>query len=130
MVGTLAILSACMLPSSEAVSQPAPAPAATPTAAATIPATAAAGSAALDQARIAGGRELFSNWGCAACHTLSDAQSNGAVGPSLDGNASLTEDFITARVTNGQGAMPAFGGQLSPKEVADIAYYIAHVAKK
>jgi len=134
-VGTLAVLSACMLPSSEAVSQPAAAPvpvtASAPTAAATIPAAAAAaGAATLDQARVAAGRELFGSWGCTACHTLSDAQSNGAVGPSLDGNASLTEEFITARVTNGQGAMPAFGGQLSPKEVADVAYYIAHVAKK
>lgn len=132
MVGTLAVLSACMLPSSEAVSQPAPAPApaSTPTAAATIPAAAAAGAATSDQARITAGRELFGSWGCTACHTLSDAHSNGAVGPSLDGNASLTEDFITSRVTNGQGAMPAFGGQLTPKEVADVAYYIAHVAKK
>ncbi|MBO9671189.1 MAG: cytochrome c [Sphingobium sp.] len=133
MVGTLAVLSACMLPSSEAVSQPAPVPvpASNPTAAATIPAAAAAaGAAALDQTRVAAGRELFGSWGCTACHTLADAHSNGAVGPSLDGNASLTEDFITSRVTNGQGAMPAFGGQLSPKEVADVAYYIAHVAKK
>jgi mono/diheme cytochrome c family protein len=133
MAGTLAVLSACMLPSSEAVSQPAPTPApapGAPTAAATIPAAAAAGSATMDQTRIAAGRELFGSWGCTACHTLSDARSNGAVGPSLDGNASLTEDFITSRVTNGQGAMPAFGGQLTPKEVSDVAYYIAHVAKK
>jgi mono/diheme cytochrome c family protein len=132
-VGTLAVLSACMLPSSEAVSQPAaPAPVATsvPTAAATIPAAAAASAAGPDQVRVAAGREIFSGWGCTACHTLSDAGSNGAVGPSLDGNATLTEDFVASRVTNGQGAMPAFGGQLTPKEIADVAYYIAHVAKK
>lgn len=129
-VGTLAVLSACMLPSSEAVSQPAPAATPAPTAAATIPAAAAAGAAGPDQVRVAAGREIFSGWGCTACHTLSDAGSNGAVGPSLDGNATLTEDFIASRVTNGQGAMPAFGGQLNPKEIADVAYYIAHVAKK
>jgi mono/diheme cytochrome c family protein len=126
-----------MLPSSEAVSQPAaptPAPNSAsgpaPTAAATIPAAAAASAAGPDQARVTAGREIFSGWGCTACHTLSDARSNGAVGPSLDSNAGLTEDFITSRVTNGQGAMPAFGGQLTPKEIADVAYYIAHVAKK
>lgn len=132
-VGALGVLSACVLPSSEAVSQPAdPAPAANAApAAATLPAAAAAtGAATTDEARIAAGRELFAGWGCTACHTLSDARSNGAVGPSLDGNAGLTEDFITARVTNGQGAMPAFGGQLTSKEIADVAYYIAHVAKK
>ncbi len=33
-------------------------------------------------------------------------------------------------MNNGQGAMPAFGGQLTPKEIADVAYYIAHVTKK
>lgn len=132
-VGTLAALSACMLPSSEAVSQPTvPTPAATPapTAAATLPAAGVASAAGPDQARVAAGREIFSGWGCTACHTLSDARSNGAVGPSLDSNAGLTEDFITSRVTNGQGAMPAFGGQLTPKEIADVAYYIAHVTKK
>ena len=47
----------------------------------------------------------------------------------LDG-ANLTETFIVSRVTNGQGAMPAFGGQLTDKEIADLAYYIAHVQKK
>ena len=138
-VGTLAVLSACMLPSSEAVSQPAapapavsPAPAASPapTAATPLPAPAASSATGPDQARVAAGREIFAGWGCTACHTLSDARSNGAVGPSLDNNAGLTEDFIVSRVTNGQGAMPAFGGQLTPKEIADVAYYIAHVTKK
>ena len=123
-------LSACMLPSSEAISQPAGDPAPAPSAPATIPAAGAAGTAALDDARVAAGREIFASWGCTACHTLSDAHSNGAVGPSLDGNAALTEDFIASRVTNGQGAMPAFGGQLTPKEIADVAHYIAHVSKK
>jgi mono/diheme cytochrome c family protein len=121
-----------MMPASEAVSQPASAPAAAPSASAPAAASAAAvaGTPALDPARIAAGRDLFSNWGCSACHTLADAKSNGAVGPSFDGNAGLTEDFVTGRVTNGQGAMPAFGGQLTPKEISDLAYYLTRVAKK
>jgi mono/diheme cytochrome c family protein len=82
-----------------------------------------------DTARIAKGRELFTSWGCTSCHSLADADSHGDVGPHLDG-ANLTEAFITTRVTNGQGAMPAFGGQLTDKEIADLAYYIAHVQKK
>jgi mono/diheme cytochrome c family protein len=83
----------------------------------------------VDTARIGKGRELFSSWGCTACHSLADADSHGDVGPHLDG-ANLTEAFIVGRVTNGQGAMPAFGGQLTDKEIADLAYYIAHVQKK
>jgi mono/diheme cytochrome c family protein len=82
-----------------------------------------------DQTRIAKGRDLFSGWGCTSCHALSDAQSSSDVGPHLDGGA-LTEAFIVGRVANGQGAMPAFQGQLTDEEIADIAYYIAKVAKK
>ena len=94
------------------------------------PGTAAsAAGAAVDQNRISAGRDLFSNWGCTACHTLADAKSSGAVGPSFDGNGNLSEDFIKTRVTNGQGAMPAFGGQMTPKEIGDVAYYLMHVKK-
>ncbi len=90
----------------------------------------AAAPAANDEARIAAGRELFGNWGCNACHTLADAKASGAVGPSLDGDSGLTEELIVSRITNGQGAMPAFGGKLTPKEIADLAYYLTNVAKK
>lgn len=83
----------------------------------------------VDAARIAKGRELFTNWGCTGCHALVDADSHGDVGPHLDGG-NRTEEFIVSRVTNGQGAMPAFGGQLTDQEIADLGYYIAHVAKK
>lgn len=118
-------LAASAIAQTQATSAPAAA------AAPVVSAAAAAGaaSAAPDAARIAAGRDLFGNWGCSACHTLADAKSNGAVGPMLDGDTSLSEQFITARVTNGQGAMPAFGGQLSEKEIADLAYYIVHVRK-
>ncbi len=121
----VAALSASALVTGQAVAAD-PAPAAADAAA---PAAPAAG-AATDEARIAAGRELFSNWGCSACHTLADAKASGAVGPSFDGDTGLTEDLIVSRVTNGQGAMPAFGGQLTPKEIADLAYYLTKVAKK
>ncbi|HZV57761.1 MAG TPA: cytochrome c [Sphingobium sp.] len=86
--------------------------------------------AAADPARIANGRELFNNWSCSACHSLSDAKASGAVGPSLDGDTNLTEEFIVGRVTHGQGAMPGFDGQMTPEEIADVAYYIMQVAAK
>jgi len=97
--------------------------------AAQAPATAVAATDKADPARIAKGREIFTNWGCTGCHSLADADSHGDVGPHLDGG-NLTETYIVSRVTNGQGAMPAFGGQLTEQEIADLGYYIAHVAKK
>ncbi len=78
---------------------------------------------------VAAGRELFNTWSCSACHTLSDAGSSGAVGPSLD-NPSLTHDFIVNRVTNGSGPMPSFGGQISEAEIGELADYIVAVNHK
>ena len=92
-------------------------------------AQAPAGSEPADATRVGKGREIFANWGCTACHSLADAQARSDVGPALDGGH-LTEAFITQRVANGQGAMPAFAGQLTDEEIADVAYYITHVAKK
>jgi mono/diheme cytochrome c family protein len=79
---------------------------------------------------VAAGREMFNTWGCSACHVLKDADATGHVGPSLDGDANLTQTFLVNRITNGQGAMPAFGGQLSDAEIAQLAAYIAKVSLK
>lgn len=86
---------------------------------------AAAGSAQLDK-----GRDLFTNYGCGNCHTLGDAGATGHVGPALDGNANLSQDFIVGRVTNGQGMMPSFAGQMSADEINTLAGYIMKVAQK
>jgi len=77
-------------------------------------------------ANVEAGRELFNNWSCSACHTLADAGSAGVVGPSLD-NPDLTRDVIVSRITNGQGAMPSFGGQITDEEIATLADYIVAV---
>lgn len=82
-----------------------------------------------DAAKLAKGRDLFANWSCGSCHSLSDAGADGHVGPAFDGNTALTEPFVVNRVTNGQGAMPAFGGQMTDAEIATIAHYIV-TAKK
>lgn len=78
---------------------------------------------------VSAGRELFNTWSCSACHTLSDAGSTGMVGPSLD-NPNLTHDFVVGRVTNGQGPMPSFAGQISDTEIAKLADYIVAVNHK
>jgi len=78
---------------------------------------------------VAAGRDLFNTWSCSACHTLTDAGSSGAVGPSLD-NPKLTHDFIVGRVTNGQGPMPSFGGQIPDADIGKLADYIVAVNHK
>lgn len=82
------------------------------------------------QKRITHGREIFTNYSCGSCHVLADGGGEGHVGPALDGNTNLTEALITDRVVNGSGPMPAFGGQLSKEELADLSFYITTVAKK
>ena len=83
-----------------------------------------------DAAKVAKGRDLFANYGCSGCHTLADAGATGHVGPSLDDDANLTHDFVVDRVSNGQGQMPAFGGQMSTEEIEAVATYLTSVAKK
>ncbi len=85
---------------------------------------------AADTAMVAKGRDLFANYGCSSCHTLADAGATGHVGPSFDGDANLTHDFVVDRVSNGQGSMPAFGGQMSSEEIEAVATYVTSVAKK
>jgi mono/diheme cytochrome c family protein len=76
------------------------------------------------------GRQLFNDWSCGSCHVLSDAGGEGHVGPSLDGDSGLTKELIVSRVTNGQGPMPGFGGQMSDEEIATLAEYVVTVSKK
>ncbi len=90
----------------------------------------AAPAPAPDPATLAKGKDLFNNYGCASCHSLADAGATGHVGPAFDGDSNLSEAFVTDRVTNGQGVMPAFGGQMTPEEIAALAAYINHAAQK
>lgn len=75
------------------------------------------------------GADLFVSWSCADCHTLADAGAIGTIGPSLDGNSNLSFDYIVSSISNGGGAMPPFGGQLTEDEIADIAAYILEAAQ-
>ena len=76
------------------------------------------------------GKELFIDWGCGSCHTLADVGADGHVGPIFDGDSNLTKDFIVNRVTYGQGAMPGFGGQLTDKEIGELADYLLKASAK
>ncbi len=78
---------------------------------------------------VSAGRDLFNTWSCSACHTLTDAGSSGAVGPSLD-NPKLTHDFIVSRITMGSGPMPSFAGQIPDADIGKLADYIVAVNHK
>ena len=69
------------------------------------------------------GSDIYASSGCGGCHTLAAAHSTGTVGPNLD---DLKPDYqaVTAQVTNGGGAMPAFKSSLSPKQIADVSAYV------
>ena len=71
----------------------------------------------------AAGKAIFLKSGCVGCHTLSDANATGTVGPNLDQSK---PDYrrATARVTLGKAAMPSFKGQLSNQQIADVASYV------
>jgi cytochrome c553 len=69
------------------------------------------------------GKDVYSSAGCGSCHTFEDAGSTGTIGPNLDESSS---DFEAAaeQIRTGGGGMPAFEGQLSEQEIADVAAYV------
>jgi mono/diheme cytochrome c family protein len=72
------------------------------------------------------GKSVFATAGCKGCHTLQDAGATGTVGPNLD-QAKPALSLVVDRVTKGAGAMPPFKGQLSDKQIADVAAYVVKV---
>jgi len=69
------------------------------------------------------GKQVFETAGCKGCHTLKDAGATGTVGPNLD-QAQPALSKVVTQVLNGGGAMPPFKGQLSDKQIADVAAYV------
>jgi mono/diheme cytochrome c family protein len=70
------------------------------------------------------GKQVFESAGCAACHTLSEANASGTVGPNLD-DAKPSDELVIQRVTLGQGGMPSFKDQLQPQQIADVAAFVS-----
>ena len=71
----------------------------------------------------ANGEMVFASAGCGGCHTFQPAGSSGSVGPNLD-DASPSFEAVVEQVTNGGGAMPAFGDELSEQEIQDVAAFV------
>jgi cbb3-type cytochrome c oxidase subunit III len=74
------------------------------------------------------GKTIFKSQ-CASCHTLSDAGTNGTVGPNLD-QLQLTLDRVRRQVENGGSVMPAFKGRLTDAQIEAVSKYVASVAGK
>lgn len=82
-----------------------------------------------DQALV--GKDIFMNRvqpGCGVCHSLEEANTHGVVGPNLN---TLKPSLAQLRnaITQGVGAMPAYGGQLSTHEVDALAAYVFEASR-
>ena len=73
------------------------------------------------------GKAVFESAGCGSCHTLSEAGSNGSVGPVLDGTK-LSVEQVQTQVENGGGTMPAFKGQLTEQQILDVATFVSQAS--
>ncbi len=85
-----------------------------------------------DEAMMKKGLEIFNETaGCAACHVLKAAESEGNIGPNLD-TVSMTVQSVTEMVTYGLGVMPAFGEDeiLTKEEIDIVSKYVVSVANK
>ena len=86
-----------------------------------------------NEAKMAKGLKIFNETaGCAACHVLKVAGSDGNIGPNLDTVEGLNYDTVMDIVTHGLGVMPAFGEDeiLTKEEIEAVVYYVVNSAGK
>ena len=85
-----------------------------------------------DETQMKKGLEIFNETaGCAACHVLKAAGSEGNIGPNLD-TVTMTVESVKEMVTYGLGVMPAFGESeiLTKEEIEIVSQYVVKVANK
>lgn len=87
------------------------------------PAAAAGGGGGTTTAPADPGADVFASSGCSGCHTLGKAGAAGTVGPNFD-QVKITAAQAEQIITGGRNAMPAFGGQLTPQQIKDVATYV------
>lgn len=80
-----------------------------------------------DAARLALGRKLFTEAAvpaCKLCHTLKDADAEGAVGPVLD-ELKPDERRVATALRNGLGNMPSYRTSLTDEQIEALARYVS-----
>tara|TARA_B100001063_G_C16401595_1_gene375111 strand:+ start:64 stop:393 length:330 start_codon:yes stop_codon:yes gene_type:complete len=86
-----------------------------------------------DEAKMTKGLEIFNEIaGCAACHVLKAAGSEGNIGPNLDTVEGLSYESVMDIVTHGLGVMPAFGEDeiITKEEIDIVSFYVANSVSK
>jgi predicted ferric reductase/mono/diheme cytochrome c family protein len=76
---------------------------------------------------VSAGKSVFVSAGCGDCHVLAAAGSTGRVGPDLD-EAKPDAARVRTVVTDGVGAMPSFEGELTGREIGDVAAFVSESA--
>ena len=71
----------------------------------------------------AAGEEVYASAGCGGCHALEAAGSSGNVGPDLD-ESQPDAELVEQRVREGAGAMPAYEGQLTDEQIANVTAFV------
>ena len=87
-------------------------------------------SAAEDADKMALGKKLFTSSAvpaCALCHTLKDADSEGAVGPVFD-DLKPNAARVSKALRDGLGAMPSYKATLSEAQIDALAYYVSRAS--
>lgn len=82
----------------------------------------AAGCGGAKETAAADGPTIYADSGCANCHRLDIAGSNGKVGPDLD-DSDMTVDQVAAKVRDGGGGMPSFDN-LTDEQLQALAEYV------
>jgi mono/diheme cytochrome c family protein len=74
------------------------------------------------------GAKVFKEHGCFQCHTLSAVKATGQVGPNLD---LLKPNALTVahQVRVGGNGMPSFKGQLSDRQIEQVASFVAAASR-
>ena len=86
-----------------------------------------------DETKMTKGLEIFNETaGCAACHVLKAAGSEGNIGPNLDTVEGLSYESVMDIVTHGLGVMPAFGEDeiLTKEEIDIVSFYVDNSVDK
>jgi predicted ferric reductase/mono/diheme cytochrome c family protein len=73
---------------------------------------------------VSAGKVVFASAGCGDCHAFSPAGSTGGAGPDLD-EARPDAARVRSVVTDGVGAMPSFGEELTRREIGDVAAFVS-----